>query len=95
MHINLVLRPAAISADQSKPAGALATLAQTAAIIKTSARKPADRMGWIEECINQHADLPNDPTLAAFKMRVEGKMVDIQGRHLPPPELQYGNSNVR
>ena len=95
MHSYQSLGPAAISTDQSKLARALATLVQTAAIIKTSARKPADRMGWIEECINKHADLPNDPTLAAFKMRVEGTMVDIQGRHLPPPELQYGNSNVR
>ena len=69
-------------------------LLQTAEIIKTAAKKPADRMGWIEACINRHANLPNDPTLAAFQMRVEGRMVDIMGRHLPPPGLQYGGSQT-
>ena len=39
--------------------------------------------------MNQHAGLPNDPTLAAFQMRVEGRMVTVEGRHLPPPELLY------
>lgn len=67
---------------------------QTAEIIKTAAKKPGDRMGWIEACINQHANLPQDPTLAAFQMRVEGRMVDIMGRHLPPPGLQYGGNQV-
>lgn len=66
-----------------------AVAAQTAGIIKTSAAKPADRMAWIETCINKHADLPHDPTLAAFQMKVEGSMVDVAGRHLPPPELMY------
>ena len=62
---------------------------QTAEIIKTAAAKPADRMGFIEACVNQHAGLPQDPTLAAFQMRVEGRMVTVDGRHLPPPELMY------
>ena len=67
---------------------------QTAEIIKTAAAKPADRMGFIEACMNQHASLPQDPTLAAFQMRVEGRMVTVDGRHLPPPELMY-NRPVR
>ena len=62
---------------------------QTAEIIKTAAAKPADRMGFIEACMNQHAGLPTDPTLAAFQMRVEGRMVNVDGRHLPPPQLLY------
>ena len=62
---------------------------QTAEIIKTAAAKPADRMGFIEACVNQHASLPQDPTLAAFQMRLEGCMVTVDGRHLPPPELMY------
>ena len=74
--------------------GMFAMLLQTAEIIKTAAKKPAERMGWIEACINQHANLPNDPTLAAFQMRVEGRMVDVKGRHLPPPGLQYGGNQV-
>ena len=65
------------------------TSLQTAEIIKTAAAKPADRMGFIEACVNQHAGLPQDPTLAAFQMRVEGRMVTVDGRHLPPPELMY------
>ncbi len=71
-----------------------AMLVQTAEIIKTAAKKPADRMGWIEACINKHANLPDDPTLKDFGMNVEGKMVDVKGRHLPPPTLQYGRNQV-
>ena len=62
---------------------------QTAEIIKTAAAKPADRMGFVEACVNQHAGLPQDPTLAAFQMQVEARMVTVDGRQLPPPELQY------
>ena len=71
-----------------------AMLVQTAEIIKTAAKKPADRMGWIEACINKHPNLPDDPTLKDFGMNVEGKMVDVKGRHLPPPTLQYGRNQV-
>lgn len=62
---------------------------QTAEIIKTSAARPADRMGWIETSVNQIAGLPDDPTLRAFQMTIEGRMVDVSGRHLPAPELMY------
>ncbi len=69
-------------------------LLQTAKIIETAAAKPPARMGWIEACINQHADLPHDPTLVAFQVNVEGKMVDVPGRHMPAPELLYGQNRT-
>ena len=51
-------------------------------------------MGWIETSVNQIAGLPDDPTLRAFQMTIEGRMVDVSGRHLPAPELMY-NRPVR
>lgn len=69
--------------------------AQTAEIIKKAAVRPQERKGWIEDCVRQRADLPHDPTLAAFQMRVEVEMVDVQGRLLPPPQLRYATQSVR
>lgn len=72
------------------PAGVL----QTARIIKTAAAKPQQRKTWIESCVKNRAQLPDDPTLMAFRMSVEPDMVDVLGRHLLPPQLFYNDRNI-
>ena len=51
---------------------------QTAEMIKTAAQKPEERKRYIDKCLNQYAELNNDPVVDAWRMKVEGKMTQAR-----------------
>ncbi|KAK9915065.1 hypothetical protein WJX75_004310 [Coccomyxa subellipsoidea] len=68
---------------------------QTAEMIKTATQRPQERKEYLQKCIRDFADLPNDPVVQAFKMSVDPSFMKVTGRQLPPPELQYSNCKIK
>lgn len=62
---------------------------QTSTMIKATARSAPDREREINNLVVK-ANFNSDPYLQAFGITVSSKMVDVQGRILPVPKLQYG-----
>jgi eukaryotic translation initiation factor 2C len=50
---------------------------QTAEMIKTAAKKPHERMAFIEKAVNEQAQFPNDPIIKAMGLKVEPKMMEV------------------
>lgn len=50
---------------------------QTAEMIKTAAKKPQERMTFIEKAVNEQAKFPTDPVAQAFGMRINPKMMEV------------------
>ena len=46
-------------------------------MIKVAAQKPAERKDYIQRCLTQYAALSQDPTVAAWQMKVEDKMIEV------------------
>jgi len=67
---------------------------QTSTMIKATARSAPDRERDIKNLISK-ADYNNDPFIKQFGLDVSQKMIDIPGRVLKPPTLQYGGRNDR
>ncbi|CAL8468702.1 g8242 [Coccomyxa elongata] len=65
---------------------------QTAEMIKTAAQRPQERKDYIQKCIKDFARLPNDPVVEAFKLTLDPDLLKVEGRQLPPPELQYSRN---
>lgn len=67
---------------------------QTEQMIKVAARPPAENarriVGAGQQVIGIQAS--GNPTLAAFGIRVDSRMVVVEGRILPPPVLIYGRN---
>ncbi|KAK4696440.1 hypothetical protein P7C71_g1473, partial [Lecanoromycetidae sp. Uapishka_2] len=65
---------------------------QTDQMIKVAARPPAENarriIGAGQQVIGIHTS--RNPTLSAFGIRVDSKMVVVEARILPPPALTYG-----
>lgn len=56
---------------------------------------PENRKASIEQMVH-HARFNEDPFLKNFGLRINPKMVCVDGRVLPPPSLGYGGGqNVR
>lgn len=64
---------------------------QTSTMIKATARSAPDREREINTLIRKvWADFNKDPYVQEFGLNIEQRMMDVRGRVLPPPRLQYG-----
>jgi len=62
---------------------------QTSTMIKATARSAPDREREINNLIRK-ADFNNDPYVQEFGLTISNSMMEVRGRVLPPPKLQYG-----
>lgn len=49
----------------------------------------------IEHVVRDVAKFPKDPTPRSFGMEIVPKMLDVMGRELEPPTLQYVDRNFK
>ncbi|KAF1321535.1 Argonaute1, partial [Globisporangium splendens] len=71
-----------------------ATDTQVANMIRFTCTNPQDRKRSIETKFRE-AGFDRDPTLQAFGLNVNSKMVEMQGRLLAPPNMAYKNGTIR
>lgn len=62
---------------------------QTSTMIKATARSAPDREREINSLIRK-ADFNNDPYVQEFGLNISHNLMEVRGRVLPPPKLQYG-----
>lgn len=62
---------------------------QTSTMIKATARSAPDREREINNLVRK-ADLNNDPYVQEFGLNVSRNLMEVRGRVLPAPKLQYG-----
>lgn len=62
---------------------------QTSTMIKATARSAPDREYEINNLV-QKADFNNDPYVKEFGLTISDLMMEVKGRVLQPPKLQYG-----
>ena len=62
---------------------------QTSTMIKATARSAPDREREINNLVTK-ADFNNDPYIKEFGLSISNTMMEVKGRVLPPPKLQYG-----
>ena len=58
-------------------------------MIKATARSAPDREKEINNLIRK-ADFNNDQYVQEFGLNISHNLMEVRGRVLPPPELQYG-----
>ena len=62
---------------------------QTSTMIKATARSAPDREREINNLIRK-ADFNNDPYVKEFGLNISHNLMEVRGRVLPPPKIQYG-----
>eukprot|EP00094_Tigriopus_californicus_P002468 TCALIF_02385-PA protein Name:"Similar to Ago2 Protein argonaute-2 (Mus musculus)" AED:0.07 eAED:0.07 QI:0/0/0/0.5/1/1/2/0/1061 len=62
---------------------------QTSTMIKATARSAPDREKEINSLIRR-ADFNNDPFVQEFGLNISHSLMEVRGRVLPPPKIQYG-----
>ncbi|XP_077291860.1 protein argonaute-1 isoform X11 [Arctopsyche grandis] len=62
---------------------------QTSTMIKATARSAPDREREINNLVRR-ADFNNDSYVQEFGLTISNHMMEVRGRVLPPPKLQYG-----
>ncbi|XP_017147364.1 protein argonaute-2 isoform X2 [Drosophila miranda] len=62
---------------------------QTSTMIKATARSAPDREREINNLVKR-ADFNNDSYVQEFGLAISNSMMEVRGRVLPPPKLQYG-----
>lgn len=62
---------------------------QTSTMIKATARSAPDREREINNLVRR-ADFNNDSYVQEFGLTISNNMVEVRGRILAPPKLQYG-----
>lgn len=62
---------------------------QTSTMIKATARSAPDREREINNLVRR-ADFNNDSYVQEFGLTISNTMVEVKGRILAPPKLQYG-----
>ncbi|KAK6618088.1 Protein argonaute-2 [Polyplax serrata] len=62
---------------------------QTSTMIKATARSAPDREREINNLVRR-ADFNNDSYVQEFGLTISNNMMEVRGRVLPPPKLQYG-----
>jgi len=62
---------------------------QTSTMIKATARSAPDRQREIINLIKK-ADFNNDPYVKEFGLNISNNLMEVRGRVLPPPKIQYG-----
>ena len=64
-------------------------------MIKNTAIKPWDRERMIKEGLKKMNDFyKDDPYAKAFGMSIAGDMVELTGRILPPPSIEYNQKKI-
>lgn len=58
-------------------------------MIKATARSAPDREREINNLVHK-ADFNNDPYVQEFGLTISNSMMEVRGRVLAPPKLQYG-----
>lgn len=58
-------------------------------MIKATARSAPDREREINNLVRR-ADFNNDAYVQEFGLTISNNMMEVRGRVLPPPKLQYG-----
>ena len=58
-------------------------------MIKATARSAPDREREINNLIRK-ADFNNDPYVKEFGLNISHNLMEVRGRVLPPPKIQYG-----
>lgn len=58
-------------------------------MIKATARSAPDREREINNLVRR-ADFNNDSYVQEFGLTISNSMMEVRGRVLPPPKLQYG-----
>jgi eukaryotic translation initiation factor 2C len=62
---------------------------QTSTMIKATAKSAPEREKEINNLIRK-ADFNNDPFVQEFGLNISHNLMEVRGRVLPPPKLQYG-----
>lgn len=62
---------------------------QTSTMIKATARSAPDREREINNLVHK-ADFNTDPYVQEFGLTISNSMMEVRGRVLIPPKLQYG-----
>ncbi|XP_035232913.1 protein argonaute-1-like isoform X2 [Stegodyphus dumicola] len=62
---------------------------QTSTMIKVTARSAPNRQEDISKLVKKN-DYSEDPYIKEFDLHISNTMVEVKGRVLPPPRLQYG-----
>jgi len=65
---------------------------QTSTMIRATARSAPDREREINNLVAK-ADFNKDPYVQEFGLKISKSMVEVKGRILPSPKLQYGGRN--
>ncbi|KAG1714628.1 Protein argonaute-2 [Nymphon striatum] len=63
---------------------------QTSTMIKATARSAPDREREINNLVTRKAGFNEDPYIKEFGLAISQNMMEVRGRVLPPPKLQYG-----
>ncbi|XP_022161620.1 protein argonaute-2-like [Myzus persicae] len=66
---------------------------QTSTMIKATAKNAPDREQDINSLIHR-ANFVNDPYVQEFGLSISDTMMEVRGRVLPPPKLQYGGQTI-
>ena len=66
---------------------------ETADLIKKTAVKAPERMAYIESWANKSA-IDKDPILKEYNINVNLRLVEVDGRVLNAPDVQYAGNNV-
>nr|CAD7588201.1 unnamed protein product [Timema genevievae] len=66
---------------------------QTSMMIKTTARSAPERELEID-ALRERVDFDKDEYVQEFGLKVSDKMLEVNGRILPPPKLQYGGCGI-
>lgn len=66
---------------------------QTSTMIKATARSAPDREREINSLVRR-ADFNNDSYVQEFGLTISNSMMEVRGRVLPPPKLQYGGRTL-
>ncbi|KAK9811199.1 hypothetical protein WJX73_009529 [Symbiochloris irregularis] len=64
-------------------------------MVQVATQGPANRLNWIDKCINQHASLDTDGAVKAWGLKLQGQMATVEARQLPPPSLSYKDRGNR
>lgn len=62
-------------------------------MIKATARSAPDREREINSLVRR-ADFNNDSYVQEFGLTISNSMMEVRGRVLPPPKLQYGGRTL-
>ena len=63
-------------------------------IIRFTAIRAPDRLNYIDKWVNA-SSIANDPVLKEYNVNIQPKMVELEGRVLSAPDIQYKAGNAK